>query len=145
MTFHLALVLLLIAICLGAAGQVLIKWGLTQLGQSPSPGVVVASLFRSAYVAGGFGCYALSSILYLLAVSKLPLSYAYPMVALSYVLVTVATWRVLNESLPALRIAGLVVVMLGVLVVALSYRGDSPRDALPSQTVQTQASGQPGR
>jgi len=122
-----ALSLLLVAICLGAAGQVCIKTGLRALGQSPSPATVVLSLFRSAYVAGGF---ALSSILYLLALSRLALSYAYPMVALSYVLVTLLAWRLLDERIPAVRVVGLAVIMLGVVIMALSYRGEPPREAV---------------
>ena len=127
MPAHLALVLLLVAICLGAAGQVSIKTGLNRLGARPSPVVVVASLFRSGWVAGGFACYGVSSILYLLAVSRLSLSYAYPMVALSYVIVTVLAWRLLDERVSLLRAAGLAIIMLGVLVMALSYRGEAPK------------------
>jgi len=132
MALLIALALLLVAICLGAAGQVLIKTGLRALGQSPSPATVILSLFRSAYVAGGFACYAFSSILYLLALSRLALSYAYPMVALSYVLVTILAWRLLDERVPAVRIVGLAVIMLGVVIMALSYRGEPPRDAVES-------------
>ena len=135
MPLHLALSLLLVAICLGATGQVLIKTGLRNLGEQPAPAVVVTSLFRSPFVAGGFACYAVSSILYLLALSTLALSYAYPMIALSYVIVTVLAWRVLDERVPALRIAGLGIIMLGVVVVALSHRGEGPRDeAQPAQS-----------
>ncbi len=130
MALPIALALLLVAIGLGAAGQVLIKAGLSALGASPSPATVVMSLFRSAYVAGGFACYAFSSVLYLLALSRLALSYAYPMVALSYVVVTILAWRLFDERVPAVRILGLAVIMLGVIIMALSYRGAPPRDAV---------------
>jgi drug/metabolite transporter (DMT)-like permease len=126
MPLALAIVLLLVAICLGAAGQILIKAGLRALGEEPSAATVVMSLFRSIYVAGGFGCYAFSSILYLLALSKLALSYAYPMVALSYVVVTILAWRLLDERVSALRVVGLVVIMVGVVIMALSYKSESP-------------------
>jgi drug/metabolite transporter (DMT)-like permease len=126
----LALALLLVAICLGATGQVLMKTGLRALGTQPSPATVVLSIFRSAYVAGGIACYAVSSVIYLLALSKLALSYAYPMVALSYLLVTILAWRVLDERIPLLRVVGLGVIMLGVIVMAMSYRGEAPRDAI---------------
>lgn len=124
----LALVLLLMAICLGAAGQLFIKIGLSGLGDRPPPLVVVLSLFRSGYVAGGFACYALSSVLYLLALSKLALSYAYPLVALSYVLVTILAWRVLHERIPAIRVLGLAVILAGVIIMALSFRDERPRE-----------------
>jgi len=147
MSTHLVLALLLVAICLGASGQVLIKVGLTRLGAGASPLTVVLSLFSNAYVAGGFACYALSSVLYLLAVHRLALSYAYPMVALSYVVVALLAWRLLDERLPALRIAGLAVIMLGVVIMALSYREDRPPHgaAATPAAIQGDTSGRTGR
>jgi multidrug transporter EmrE-like cation transporter len=117
----LALALLFVAIALGAAGQVLLKSGLRQLGTRPPPEVVIKSIVSNGRVFGGFACYGLSSILYILALSRLDLSYAYPMVAVSYVLVAVLSWRFLAEPIPALRVAGLAVVMLGVIILAFSH------------------------
>ena len=124
----LALALLFVAISLGASGQVLLKAGLRQLGDRPPPLVVIKSLVGNGLVLGGFACYGVSSILYMLALSRLDLSYAYPMVAFSYVLVVTLAWRLLDEPVPALRIVGLAVIMLGVLVVALSYARKAPTD-----------------
>jgi len=111
---------LLLAIALGVMGQILLKLGVNKLGERPAPLVVLSSIF-TPLVFGGFVCYALSSLFYLLALSRLPLSYAYPMIALSYVAVVLVSWRVLGESLPPLRIAGLAVITAGVVLLALSY------------------------
>lgn len=116
-----ALVLLLVAILLGATGQIALKTGLNLLGEKPSPLVVLRSIL-TPYVFLGFVCYGLSSLLYLIAISRLDLTYAYPMVALSYVIVTFLSWRYLGETVPALRVGGLAIICVGVLVVALSYR-----------------------
>jgi drug/metabolite transporter (DMT)-like permease len=116
-----ALVLLLVAILLGATGQIALKTGLNLLGEKPSPLVVLRSIL-TPYVFLGFVCYGLSSLLYLIAISRLDLTYAYPMVALSYVIVTFLSWRYLGEVVPALRVGGLAIICVGVLVVALSYR-----------------------
>ena len=125
-----ALALLLVAISLGATGQILMKTGLRSLGPGPPAGAVVQSIFRNVFVAGGIGCYAVSSVIYLLALSRLALSYAYPMVALSYVVVAILAWRFLDEPIPTLRAVGLGVIMVGVVIMALSYRGQPPRDAV---------------
>lgn len=77
------------------------------------------------YVFTGFAFYGLSSIIYLNVLSKLDLSYAYPFVALSFVLVTVLSWYFFHESLPMLRIFGLVLIMAGVFTVAASYRAEA--------------------
>ncbi len=108
------------AIGLGVVGQLLIKLGLNRLGEAPSVGKVIASIF-TPLVFSGFACYGVSSLLYLNALSRLPLSYAYPMIAISYVAVVLASWKFLGEDINALRIAGLAVIIVGVVLVALSY------------------------
>jgi len=118
----LSLALLFVAISLGATGQILLKAGLRQLGEDVPPLEVLKSIFTNAMVFGGYVCYGLSSLLYVVALSKLELSYAYPMVALSYIMVTVLAWKLLDETVPTLRAAGLALILLGVVVVALSYR-----------------------
>lgn len=115
----LAVVVLLVAISLGIVAQLVLKYGLKQLGPKPKPVVVLKSIV-TPYVFTGFALYFLSSLLYLQALSRLELSYAYPMIALSYVGVAVGAYFVFGEKLSALRIAGLAVIILGVLMVALS-------------------------
>ena len=117
-----ALGILVFAIGLGAIGQILMKSGVNQLGAHPAPALVLRSIFTNLRIFGGFACYGISSLFYLVAISRLPLSYAYPMVALSYVLVTFLAWRLLHEEVPMIRVAGLALIMLGVIVMALSYR-----------------------
>jgi multidrug transporter EmrE-like cation transporter len=116
-----AIVMLLIAVSLGAAGQVCLKLGVNQLGAGVGVLGVLRGIF-TPYVFSGFVCYGLSSIVYLMALQKLDLSYAYPFVALSFVMVTLLSWWLLDETLPLLRVAGLVLIMGGVLTVAASYR-----------------------
>lgn len=121
-TMTIALAILVVAILLGAVGQVALKTGINQLGVRPAPLVVIQSIFTQWQVTVGFLCYGASSLLYLVALSRLELSYAYPMVALSYVIVTFLSWKLLNESVPGIRIAGLAAICVGVIIVALSYR-----------------------
>jgi drug/metabolite transporter (DMT)-like permease len=121
----LAVGILMVAIALGVAGQILIKLGLNRLGAEPSALRVLAAIF-TGLVLGGFICYFVSSLLYLQALARLPLSYAYPMIAVSYVGVVLASWRYLGEQLNALRVAGLAVIIVGVVLVALSYGRPGP-------------------
>jgi len=119
-----AIVMLLVAISLGAGGQICLKIGVNQLGDSGGLMSVLRGIF-TPYVFGGFMLYGLSSIIYLMALQKLDLSYAYPFVALSFVMVTVLSWRILGETLPLLRVVGLVFILAGVLTVAASYRAEA--------------------
>lgn len=124
--------ILLLAISLGAAGQILLKAGLTQLPENSSPVQVLSSIFTNARVFFGFACYGLSSLVYLIALKRLPLSYAYPMVALSYVMVVALSWKVFGETIPPLRIAAIAIILTGVVLLALSY--DSHGAAPPAGT-----------
>jgi drug/metabolite transporter (DMT)-like permease len=119
-----AVAILLFAICLGAVGQILLKFGLGKL-HNPTVAQTLATIVTNKYVFGGFFCYAISSLFYLVALQKLDLSYAYPMIALSYVLVTFLAWRFLGEQVPGLRVLGLAIIIAGVVVMALSFKHTS--------------------
>jgi multidrug transporter EmrE-like cation transporter len=118
-----AIIMLLVSVSLGAAGQLCLKYGVTLLGEGATPIAVIKGIF-TPYIFGGFVCYGLSSLIYLNVLSKLDLSYAYPFVALSFVVVTFASWYLLDETLPLLRIVGLALILAGVLTVAASYRAE---------------------
>jgi multidrug transporter EmrE-like cation transporter len=64
--------------------------------------------------------YGLSAFLWLVVLSRLDLSYAYPFLALNLVLITLVSWIVLGEMIPTLRWLGLGLICLGVVVVARS-------------------------
>jgi len=113
--------MLIVAVSLGAAGQMCLKYGVNLLGEGASPVVVLKGIF-TPYVFGGFVLYAVSSLFYLIALSRLELSFAYPFVALSFVMVLVLCWLLLGESLPPLRVIGVGLIVIGVLTVAGSYR-----------------------
>ena len=63
-----ALAVLLMAIMLGAAGQICLKFGLGKLG-SQAPFIVVTAMFRDWYVLAGFVAYGISSLMYLFVLS----------------------------------------------------------------------------
>jgi multidrug transporter EmrE-like cation transporter len=119
-----AIIMLLVSVSLGAAGQLCLKYGVTLLGEGASPLAVIKGIF-TPFVFGGFVFYGLSSLIYLNVLSKLDLSYAYPFVALSFVMVTVLSWYLLNETLPLLRLIGLALILAGVFTVAASYRAEA--------------------
>ncbi len=122
----LALGLLLVAIGLASLGQLLLKMGLKQLGSETGALEALKAIVTNVTVFGGFLCYGLSSLVYIIAIAKLPLSYAYPMVAISYVIVAALSWKLLGEAVPPLRIAGLTVIIVGVVITALSYGSEAP-------------------
>jgi drug/metabolite transporter (DMT)-like permease len=57
----------------------------------------------------------------MIVLSRVNLSFAYPMIALTYVLVPLAAWLFLNEpAIPPIRWVGMCVIIVGVVLVAQS-------------------------
>ena len=71
-------------------------------------------------VFGALSLYALGSIFWLFVLSRFELSYAYPFGALSYVLITAASWFIFREDIPAMRLVGIGCIMIGILILARS-------------------------
>jgi drug/metabolite transporter (DMT)-like permease len=115
--------ILLVALLLGAAGQLVMKMALSrytsQHGELAGISAVLVALFQVGVLAG-LACYFASSVLYLFVMSKVPLSLLYPMVALNYVFVTVLAKVVLHEEVGTMRVVGLSTIMWGVVILALS-------------------------
>lgn len=116
--------LALVAILLGAAAQVLLKAGTNAVGrfefalENALP--VGLQLATEPRILGGTGCYALSLVFWIMALSRADLSAVYPMVSLGFALNALLAWWVLGEALSLQRIAGIAVIMVGVALVARS-------------------------
>jgi drug/metabolite transporter (DMT)-like permease len=116
--------LILSSTLLGVFGQTLLKYGMTQLGpQSISVDGALAILMRiafSPYVIGGLMLYVTGTFFWLVAMSRVQLSYLYPFASLSYVLIMMMAWLVFREQISLLRLAGAVTICIGVMLVAQS-------------------------
>jgi drug/metabolite transporter (DMT)-like permease len=117
-----SLVYVLISGVLGVTGQLVIKRGLVALGsQALRPDGVLgflASVALNPLIVGGLAIYVLGTLFWLVALSRLDLSYAYPFASLNYVLVLLASWFVLGELPSATRLAGVALICLGVCAIA---------------------------
>ncbi|MBA7681563.1 EamA family transporter [bacterium] len=114
---------IVIAVIIGVVGQLLIKYGLNKLGQidfSESLIVSYGKIFLSPFVISGSLVYFLSGFIWLYALSKVNLSFAYPFLALSYILILLASQWFLGENVSFLRWIGVLVICLGVFLVAKS-------------------------
>ncbi len=114
--------LILLAVLLGATGQIIMKMGMKIYGEVTATSVwgQLVPILRVPQVFLGFVCYGLSAVLWIAVVSNVDLSLAYPMVSLAYVLVFLASWLFLGEHISAMRLAGLVIIVAGVLVISRS-------------------------
>ncbi|MEA2613876.1 MAG: hypothetical protein QOI52_1835 [Chloroflexota bacterium] len=62
--------------------------------------------------------FGISAIVWLFALSRVDLSFAYPFAALGYVIIVLASLTVLHESVPPLRWAGVALIITGIILVA---------------------------
>lgn len=112
--------MLLLAVVLGVTGQILLKQGVS--GDGPISGLnktIIHTLFKPLVILG-FLCYGLSSLFWLVVLSRTELSFAYPMIALGYVIVFFLSWLLFHDKITWMRIAGLALICGGVLMVAFT-------------------------
>lgn len=112
-----------ISITLLVAAQLSLKAGMTTIGAIDiGSGAMVLGLVRKVFttplVLAGVCLYAVSSFFWLIALSRVDLSYAYPFVGLGYVLVVAFSWLFLGEHVSPLRWAGTALIVGGVLLVS---------------------------
>jgi len=116
--------LLLVTVTFNVVGQYLMKRGMTDVGVISGDLMTmlnsVARSFLNPYVMAGLVAYGMSSIFWLVLLSRVELSYAYPALSLGYVLVTVISALALGENVSALRWTGVLIICVGVVLVSRS-------------------------
>ena len=116
--------ILLAGVLLNAGAQLLLKAGVRPLGAiGETPGTLLPALvtaFARVPVLAGLACYVVSVAIWLIALSRVDVSIAYPMLSLGYVVNAIAAWWLFGEAVGPARFAGILLILLGVLIVARS-------------------------
>jgi multidrug transporter EmrE-like cation transporter len=109
---------------LTAYGQLMIK---ARALVHASPPEVPASTMRYLFamftdigVLSGLAAAVIAGAFWMLALERLQVGYAYPFMALSFVLVPLGSAVLLHEPLPLLQLFGLILIVSGVVVSALA-------------------------
>jgi len=118
-----SLLLILASVTMGVCGQLCLKAGMDQVGTLAASGIIsilqtALRVLATPLVFLGLAFYAMGAVFWLLVLSKLDLSLAYPMLALTYILIPLAAQFVLGEQVPSLRWLGVGIIFIGVMVVA---------------------------
>jgi len=118
-----SLLLILAAVLMGVSGQLCLKSGMAQIGTVEATRVgdairLALRVFSTPLILAGLAFYGLGTIFWLLVLSRLDLSLAYPMLALTYVLIPLSARLILGEQVPGLRWVGVGIIMVGVMIVA---------------------------
>ena len=115
-------VLLVFAVSTAATGQLMLKHGmqLASARATKSGGSLVVSAATSPWILLGLAVFGISAIAWLAALSRVPLSVAYPFNALGYLVILTASVLILHERANLLTWAGSLLVVSGLIIVVLS-------------------------
>lgn len=117
------LALAILSILLGAIGQVFLKIGSSQIELSWNKAQALSSIFNlltNLPIVAGFVLYGLSFILWIKVLSKLDLSYVYPLTSLGYVFVLFFSFFFLKENMSLYRGIGILFIIFGGFIVVRS-------------------------
>ena len=119
------LIYVLTAVTFVVTGQVMLKVGMTRVGEIgrerlSHPVRLVIDVLKTWQVPVGLLIYVISAALWILALSTVPLSVAYPFLGLSYVAIAATSVLLLGEWLTPAQWIGIVLVVSGVVTVALT-------------------------
>ena len=116
--------LLMAGVLLNAAAQLALKAGTNRIGEFAfaldNIVPIGARLASSPYILAGVGCYVVSLVVWILGLSRVPVSVAYPMLSVGYIVNAIAAWLLFGESITAQKLVGIGMIIIGVVLVARS-------------------------
>lgn len=120
-------VVILISVCLAAVAQLTIKHGMNQVTAHGGPLDLAAPVttFRrvvtNVSVVAGLMIFVISAAAWLVVLSKVSLSFAYPFVSLTYVLILLFDRFALHQGVSGLRWAGVALIIAGIVLVSRTH------------------------
>ena len=116
--------LILLTVLLGSSGQLLMKKGALELGEvvvDPDTLLSLATrIVTTPAIPLGLAMWVLAALLWLYVLTRVDLSFAYPMLSLGYVVAMFGARILFGEELSALRILGTGVVIIGIILISRS-------------------------
>ncbi|MDA8382986.1 MAG: SMR family transporter [Betaproteobacteria bacterium] len=114
--------LILLGVLLNATAQLLLKAGTNAVGTFAFSRAnilpVGLKLATDYHILGGLGCYVISVVVWIMALSRVEVSVAYPMLSIGYIVNALAAWYLFGEPVSLGKLAGIGVIIVGVYMVA---------------------------
>jgi multidrug transporter EmrE-like cation transporter len=141
--------LLITSIGLAVAGQIAMKAGMNKVGEIKSsdlkhPGELIGRVVKSAWAVIGVLLYAISAVFWLVVLSRVNLSVAYPIVAVGYVVVVFYSWLVFKEPVKWFSWVGLALIVIGVVITAQGLKSKTPSESNSLKAPAAQVAAAPG-
>jgi drug/metabolite transporter (DMT)-like permease len=115
-------ILILTSVSLNALAQIFMRYGMLKIGAVPFSAAVIAealpAMLANVFLYFALFCYGASTVLWMLILSRVEVSFAYAFSSFGIILVTVMGSLALKEHVSLIRAAGIGIVCLGVVLVA---------------------------
>ena len=117
--------LILCGVLLNAGAQLMLKAGMGQIGHfefnMANVMPIGVKVMANPPIITGLAMYVMSVVVWLLVLSRVQVSFAYPMLSIGYVVNAVAAFYLFGEPLTSIRVLGIFVIIAGVYLVAQSH------------------------
>jgi len=119
-----SLALLMTGVMLNAGAQLLLKAGTNSVGafEYSAANIIPVGwkLATEPHIIGGLSCYVISVVVWIMALSRVEVSIAYPLLSVGYVVNAIAAYYLFGETVTPMRLTGIAVIIVGVWIVARS-------------------------
>jgi multidrug transporter EmrE-like cation transporter len=116
--------IILLGVLLNAGAQLLLKEGTRRMGYFDFNWVnlIPVSLQAAAnpFILGGLASYVISVVVWIMVLSRVDVSFAYPMLSVGYIVNAAAAAYLFQEELSMTRMSGIVTIMAGVYLITRS-------------------------
>lgn len=114
--------LIFAGVMLNAAAQILMKAGTNVIGHFEFSAANVVpigwKLATEWHIITALFCYGISVVVWILALSRVPVSIAFPMLSMAYVVNAVAAKYLLGEDFSVTKLVGMGVIIIGVIIIS---------------------------
>lgn len=116
--------IILTGVMLNAIAQLALKASVREMGtiglNFASSATAFLRLAFEPFLWVGLVCYGISVLVWILALSRVDVSIAYPMLSMGYIVNALLAWQLFGEAMNPARIIGMSIILLGVYVLARS-------------------------
>lgn len=116
--------LIIFGVLLNAVAQLALKQGMRQIGYFEfslrNSSHIFFAVASSPYILAGLTCYVISVVVWLLVLSRVEVSYAYPLLSIGYIVTAFAGWFFFQEGISLTRWIGIAVICIGVWLITRS-------------------------
>lgn len=114
--------LIIISVLLNCCAQLLMRRGMLSIGDIGINNIInnIVPMVTNLWLWGAMACYAVSIIIWMVVLSRVQVSYAYPFLSIGYIVAALCGYYFFNENLDAYRISGILVICIGVYLISRS-------------------------